>query len=74
MVLTHMTTLLETNRVKPVQPECLPDGLAGVRKGLEHFTTGSVPRAKKLVVRLDETPPVDVTLLGTRCELDWNGH
>lgn len=73
-VLAALTPLLARGRVVPVPADLLPDGLAGVRPGLERLQSPQAPRAKKLVVRLSETPAPDVTLLGQRCELDWNGH
>lgn len=41
--------------------------------GLELLRQGKAPRAKKLVVRVRDTPAADVTHLGVRTELGWNG-
>lgn len=73
-MLDTLTILLAEGTVQPVGTELLPDGLAGVRHGLERLKSGQAPRTQKLVVNLDQTPPADMTVLGTRCELDWNGH
>lgn len=43
------------------------------RFGLEQLREGKAPRAKKLVVRVRDTPAADVTHLGVRTELGWNG-
>lgn len=43
------------------------------RTGLEMLREGKAPRAHKLVVRIDDTPAADVTHLGVRAELGWNG-
>ncbi len=43
------------------------------RTGLEMLREGKAPRAHKLVVRIDDTPAADVTHLGVRTELGWNG-
>ena len=42
-------------------------------RGLEALRDGTAPRARKLVVRLGETPHQDTTNLGVRAELCWNG-
>lgn len=65
--------LLTSASLKTVRPVVLPDGLAGVRRGLESLRDGTAPRAKKLVVRLEDTPDADVTNLGQKEELGWNG-
>ncbi|CDW99376.1 hypothetical protein, partial [Sporisorium scitamineum] len=72
-VLGYATRLLEEGRLKPCRPEVLPDGLAGIRSGLELLREGKAPRAQKLVVRVRDTPAADVTHLGVRTELGWNG-
>ncbi|SNX87297.1 uncharacterized protein MEPE_06007 [Melanopsichium pennsylvanicum] len=72
-VLEYVTELLKDGALKPCRPEVLPDGLAGIRAGLEMLREGRAPRAKKLVVRVKDTPAADVTLLGVRGELGWNG-
>ncbi|CAO1632757.1 unnamed protein product [Parajaminaea phylloscopi] len=71
--LDYTSHLFATGALRPVQPVVLPDGLASVRKGLESLRDGSAPRAKKLVVRLHDTPDADVTNLGQKEELGWNG-
>lgn len=68
-----VTRLLAAGRLKPCRPEVLPDGLAGIRHGLEQLRDGVAPRARKLVVRVEDTPSADVTHLGVRSELGWNG-
>lgn len=72
-VLGYVTRLLEDGRLQPCRPEVLPDGLAGIRSGLELLRDGKAPRARKLVVRVRDTPAADVTHLGVRTELGWNG-
>ncbi|SPO23691.1 uncharacterized protein UTRI_03781_B [Ustilago trichophora] len=65
-VLDYVTQLLDSRRLQPCRPEILPDGLAGIREG-------KAPRARKLVVKVKDTPAADVTHLGVRTELGWNG-
>ncbi|CBQ73385.1 conserved hypothetical protein [Sporisorium reilianum SRZ2] len=72
-VLAYVTRLLDEGRLKACRPEVLPDGLAGIRSGLELLREGKAPRARKLVVRVSDTPAADVTHLGVRTELGWNG-
>ncbi|SPC65949.1 uncharacterized protein UHOD_04688 [Ustilago sp. UG-2017b] len=72
-VLEYLTKLLERGELKPARPEVLADGLAGIRNGLELLREGKAPRAKKLVVRVRDTPAADVTLCGVKSELGWNG-
>lgn len=82
--LSSMHSLLSSGLLKPVEAEVVPDGLAGVRRGLEMLKDGrawpasstsgaSSGGGRKLVVRIKDTPPVEVTHLGLRRELGWNG-
>lgn len=66
-------TLLSSGALKPARPTVVPHGLAGVRNGLEQLRDGTVPRARKLVVRVDDTPEVEATNLGIKQDLGWNG-
>ncbi|KAK0548910.1 hypothetical protein OC846_002506 [Tilletia horrida] len=72
-LLADLDALFASGSLKPVQAEVLPDGLASVRRGLESLRDGTAPRAKKLVVRIADTPKADLTNLGVRAELSWNG-
>lgn len=80
--------LFRENILFPAIPAPLPDGLAGVRyvshfsygplsyicsRGLESLRDNKAPRAKKLVVHVDDTPHAHLTNLGIRTELGWNG-
>ncbi|PWN53227.1 GroES-like protein [Violaceomyces palustris] len=72
-LLRSLEQVLEQGRLLPAKPEVVKDGLAGIRRGLESLRDGSAPRAKKLIIRVDETPPADLTYLGVRSEISWNG-
>lgn len=72
-MIENVTALLTAGTLRPCRPEVLPDGLAGIRHGLEQLRDGVAPRARKLVIRVDDTPSADVTHLGVRSELGWNG-
>jgi hypothetical protein len=73
-LLADVHLLLASGSLKTVQPLVLQDGLAGVRKGLEMLRDGECPRTRKLVVRMEETPKdLEVTVLGQKEELGWNG-
>ncbi|PWN28032.1 GroES-like protein, partial [Jaminaea rosea] len=83
--LSSIYELLASGSLRPVEAEVVPDGLAGVRRGLEMLKDGRAGPAssagggsgggggRKLVVRVADTPPVEVTHLGQRHELGWNG-
>lgn len=72
-ILGELETLLRTGALRPSRYEVVPDGLAGVRKGLEILKDGRAPQACKLIAQITCTPPADLTNLGVRCELGWNG-
>ncbi|CAD6980597.1 unnamed protein product [Tilletia controversa] len=72
-LLADLDTLFASGSLKPAAAQVLPDGLASVRRGLESLRDGTAPRAKKLVVRIADTPDADLTNLGVRAELSWNG-
>ncbi|KAE8214302.1 hypothetical protein CF327_g2269 [Tilletia walkeri] len=72
-LLTDLNALFASGSLKPASAQVLPDGLASVRRGLESLRDGTAPRAKKLVVRIADTPHADLTNLGVRAELSWNG-
>ena len=72
-LLADLNALFASGSLQPAKAEVLPDGLASVRRGLESLRDGTAPRAKKLVVRIDDTPKADLTNLGVRAELSWNG-
>lgn len=73
-LLSSLYALLSSGELKPVRPILVPNGLAGVRLGLERLRDGGEGvRARKLVVRVGETPDADVTCLGVKEELGWNG-
>lgn len=72
-ILDAIYRLFSSGALKPVRPHVVPHGLAGVRTGLEMLRDGSAPRAKKLVVRMSDTPDVELTNLGVKEELGWNG-
>jgi hypothetical protein len=72
-VLHDLDALLQSNELQPARPEVFPDGLAGVRRGLESLRDNLTPSAKKLVVNIADTPHSHVTNLGVRSEMGWNG-
>lgn len=73
-LLDDVCALLASGSLRAVEPLVLQDGLAGVRRGLEMLRDGECPRTRKLVVRMDETPKdLEVTVLGQKEELGWNG-
>ncbi|PWN20700.1 GroES-like protein, partial [Microstroma glucosiphilum] len=73
-LLQDVHDLLACGSLRTVQPLIIQDGLAGVRKGLEMLRDGECPRTRKLVVRMEETPKdLEVTVLGQKEELGWNG-
>ncbi|CAO1624410.1 unnamed protein product [Sympodiomycopsis kandeliae] len=73
--LDSIYTLLAKKLLHPVRPIKISNGLAGIRTGLEMLRDGGekMPRAKKLVVDLKETPNLEMTNLGKVEELGWNG-
>lgn len=71
--LSAVHALFASKSLKPVRAQLVPHGLAGVRTGLEMLRNGAAPRAKKLVVRMQDTPDVELTNLGVKEELSWNG-
>ncbi|KAK0562479.1 hypothetical protein OC844_002692 [Tilletia horrida] len=72
-LLADLNALFASGSLQPAKAEVLPDGLASVRRGLESLRDGTAPRAKKLVVRIADTPDASLTNLGVRAELSWNG-
>lgn len=72
-MMADLNTLLQRKELLPARTKVWPDGLAGVRGGLEALRDNLAPRGKKLVVNLADTPHADLTNLGVRSELGWNG-
>lgn len=72
-VMADLDTLLDQRQLLPARPQVYPDGLAGVRRGLEALRDNQAPGARKLVINLHDTPHDHVTNLGVRAELGWNG-
>ncbi|PWN34152.1 uncharacterized protein FA14DRAFT_124191 [Meira miltonrushii] len=72
-LLQDLTKLMQQKQLHPVKYEIVPDGLAGVRKGLERLRDNQAPRACKLIVNVADTPDAQLTHLGVRAELGWNG-
>lgn len=72
-VMKDLDTLLRKKELRPARSHMWPDGLAGVRSGLEALRDNKAPHGKKLVVNLAETPHAHFTNLGVRSELGWNG-
>lgn len=71
--LSDVNHLFSSGSLNPVEVQVVPDGLAGVRKGLEMLRDGAAPRRKKLVVKIEETPSVETTHLGVKQDCGWNG-
>ncbi|MCO5565733.1 hypothetical protein L7F22_019407 [Adiantum nelumboides] len=68
-----LNELMQQKQLHPVNYEIVPDGLAGVRRGLERLRDNQAPRACKLIVNVADTPHAQLTNLGVRAELGWNG-
>lgn len=72
-LLSSLFTLFSNASLRVARAEIVPDGLAGVRRGLESLRDGSAPGGRKCVIRLADTPSAELTNLGVRSELGWNG-
>ncbi|PWN38729.1 hypothetical protein IE81DRAFT_79221 [Ceraceosorus guamensis] len=68
-----LQALLASGELQAVRYELVPDGLAGVRRGLEALRDGTAPSGHKLIVRITDTPHADSVHLGVKNELCWNG-
>ncbi|UZJ54026.1 hypothetical protein CBS101457_003346 [Exobasidium rhododendri] len=73
-VMSTLSALIDRKELHTARPEVYPDGLAGIRRGLEALRDNQAPSAKKIVVNvLRDTPHSDFTNLGVRTESSWNG-
>jgi NADPH:quinone reductase-like Zn-dependent oxidoreductase len=72
-VLHDLDALLKQKELLAARSHIWPDGLAGVRGGLESLRDNCAPHGKKLVVNLADTPHSHFTNLGVRSEVGWNG-